>query len=104
MGVKCSKQPKLMPIILEEDEIELSSVSPPDNFDDSGFIKFEKKFEQLKRPDDVSCLFSLELKDNCGVKRLVLAAIDIDEAIITKQKVVQNVDVKNKIKDLANLL
>ena len=28
MGVKCSKQPKLMPIILEEDEIELSSVSP----------------------------------------------------------------------------
>ena len=48
MGVKCSKQPKLMPIILEEDEIELSSVSPPDNFDDSGFIKFEKKFEQLK--------------------------------------------------------
>ena len=27
MGVQCSKQPELMPIILEEDEIELSSVS-----------------------------------------------------------------------------
>ena len=48
MGVQCSKQPDILPIILEEDEIELSSVSPPDNFDDSGFIKFEKKFEQLK--------------------------------------------------------
>lgn len=43
MGVQCSKQPELMPIILEEDEIELSSVSTPDNFDDSGFIKFAKK-------------------------------------------------------------
>ena len=63
MGVQCSKQPDILPIILEEDEIEIPSVSPPDNFDDSGFIKIEKTFEQLKNVNFIDFAKSLMVFD-----------------------------------------
>lgn len=62
------------------------------------------KFNELNRPNTLSCLFTLEYADVCGVRQMVLVANDINEAIISSPKTIRNVDVKNKIKNLVDLL
>ena len=63
MGVVCSKQPEILPIILEEDEVMIPSVIPPEHFDDSAFIKLEKKFEPLRNVNFIDFAKSLMVFD-----------------------------------------